>query len=568
MNALRDTRRDKRVLRPSGFVLVGAAIAAFGGCSASFGTVRSSNTIDVSVKTGDRGKADARLPLSLTTPAHFTVTIVARTPQGNPDPNFNGYVRISVKPGQVLPVTTLGGNGRNVLLKNGQADDVGVDVLGAYGDSHIWVDDVGYLPADPTRAIPPQCSDGLDNNGNGVIDFPSDPGCAFANDDSEDLGSYVAGTSETLFFSSPRIEDVRGFKGGGSSTPFSHEQILLDTGYRPKTNNFDFSVVVTRISADGFYAADLEDDRVDRKVPQTLTDGRHGYSSVFAFNFSAPPKLRVCDRLTTYTGTASDFFGFTELGFPTWSVEEYDPAKRDCLVPEPFEFDIAGLSSTPIKLRYESALVRIAAGPHKVLDVGARTPTDRDGDGVPDAVDACPDVPGRSASVPEKNGCPPDFTLHVGKHFGLNFPKDPAYAPADDATNCDLNRNGKIDHTAGNPEATCSDACTADPECTEYSNFATRSEFRLVLTDVTNPAVPVVGGIQANASTASRIDPLALRGQDLKSFSGTFRYFSGGSQFTIEARCQDDIVVDLNQQPMLSKDACVVVRTLAEQTAN
>jgi outer membrane protein OmpA-like peptidoglycan-associated protein len=33
---------------------------------------------------------------------------------------------------------------------------------------------------------------------------------------------------------------------------------------------------------------------------------------------------------------------------------------------------------------------------------------DRDGDGVPDSVDACPDVKGESSSDPKMNGCPPD----------------------------------------------------------------------------------------------------------------------------------------------------------------
>ena len=35
-------------------------------------------------------------------------------------------------------------------------------------------------------------------------------------------------------------------------------------------------------------------------------------------------------------------------------------------------------------------------------------PPDRDGDGIPDAEDACPDVPGVRSADPKKNGCPPD----------------------------------------------------------------------------------------------------------------------------------------------------------------
>lgn len=34
-------------------------------------------------------------------------------------------------------------------------------------------------------------------------------------------------------------------------------------------------------------------------------------------------------------------------------------------------------------------------------------PTDRDGDGIADGVDACPDTPGEKSEDPEKNGCPP-----------------------------------------------------------------------------------------------------------------------------------------------------------------
>jgi outer membrane protein OmpA-like peptidoglycan-associated protein len=35
-------------------------------------------------------------------------------------------------------------------------------------------------------------------------------------------------------------------------------------------------------------------------------------------------------------------------------------------------------------------------------------PPDRDGDKIPDSVDACPDVPGVASEDPTKNGCPPD----------------------------------------------------------------------------------------------------------------------------------------------------------------
>ena len=70
--------------------------------------------------------------------------------------------------------------------------------LAAYGNTRIWAEDLGYVPADPAGSPPPQCSNGKDDNGNGLIDFPADPGCAFANDDTEDGGTYAAGVSQAI----------------------------------------------------------------------------------------------------------------------------------------------------------------------------------------------------------------------------------------------------------------------------------------------------------------------------------------------------------------------------------
>jgi len=73
--------------------------------------------------------------------------------------------------------------------------------------------------------------------------------------------------------------------------------------------------------------------------------------------------------------------------------------------------------------------------------------------------------------------------------------------------------------------------------------------------------------MQANASTVAVFNASDMRGKQLKSFSGTLRYFSGGSQFTIEARCPDDVIVDLNKEPFPSDQACVT-RTISENPGN
>jgi hypothetical protein len=341
--------------------------------------------------------------------------------------------------------------------------------------------------------------------------------------------------SQTLYFAYPRIRDVRGVSQGGSATSFPHEQVQIDTGYREDENTFDFSVVVTRIAADGFYVTDLNSKDFDQ-----------GFHSLFAYNFSAPARLGVCDRLTALSGTASDFFGFTELGFPTWGVEPWDqdawdnkrPGARPCMVPEPFVFSVKRASDTNTKLQQIAALVRAWTG----------------------------DAPAPEETVEPKTHA---HSLSVASHFGSGFPKAPKYEPTNDASNCDLNGDGSIDFST-DPEKSCADACAKDVQCSEWSAYASRGDFRLVLHD-NDTRVPTGTArdaqMQANATTVSAFSAADMRGKPIKSFTGTLRYFSGGSQFTIEARCPDDVVVDL-AKPALPSDQACLARTTTENPGN
>jgi hypothetical protein len=495
--------------------VVGSALAQ--GCSSSFGTPRSQAHLLVTIEAGNRGTPDNRNPLSFDAPNLFTVKVAAQRPDGTIDTSFNGFVRFSAKPGTVLPVSGANTDGRNVKLVAGVADQVSVPLVGAYGDTRIWVQDDGFVPGDPT--MKPQCADGVDNNGNGLIDFPADPGCAFANDDSEDLGTYVAGISEPLYFVSPRIADVRGVLQGGAATSFPHEQVEIDTGYRGG-QTYEFDTIITRVSSDGFYATDLSDPR--------------GYNSIFAFNFSAPPRMRICDRLKTFGGTSSDFFGFTEVNYPTWTLEEWDPTQRECMVPDPIVLSIDALDTsvgTQALLKVESSLVRV-----ETAHVGQSI------------------VDLKVASKFGRGDAP--YVTNADKTLTFNFTPD--------ASNCDLNRDGKVDFNT-EPEKSCGNQCSADPECSEYSSFQARSEFRLVLLDTTGGG-HLARNIAANGSTSPQFDALSLKGKTIRSFTGTLRYFSGGNQFTIEARCDEDIVADPAQSPASNK-ACVHERTTVDLNA-
>jgi hypothetical protein len=458
------------------------------------------------------GTRDAPLPLAVDTPIPFRATVRALDVNGNIDPTFNRYVRISTKPGAIDPLQGPDTDGRNVLVKGGESVSIEVKITNAYGITYIVADDLGYTPKDPLSNPPPACSDGIDNDGDGTVDFPADPGCAFANDDSEEGGTYSEGVSTPIYFKLPRIADIRGLTcdptlgcSGNGQTPYPREAIQVDTGFRDD-GTYAFNTVVTRISADGFYVTDLGDTR-------GTPPGTAGFNSVFAFNFSAPPRMRTCDRIKTYGGTANEFFGFTQMNYPTWTLEEWDPARRPCLVPEPERLTPSLIGSPPELLKRSANLVRVETAPDTSQKIMV-TPKFGPGD------------------VPKTPG-------------GL-------YAPTKDASNCDFDKNGKITFVAGNPENDCNAACAADPECTEWSNFISRSTFRITVTDSNGKSAAV----QADASSAAEFDPVALKGVPIRSFAGTLGFFSGGAQFTIEVRCKDDIILDLKESTFPADKVC------------
>jgi hypothetical protein len=499
-------------------------------------------------------------PVKIEGPETFRIVVRALKIDGTQDDAFNSFVRISAKPGSVEPLAGPPGSveGRNVRVTGGVSQPVDVRLVNAYGTTYLLADDLGYEPGDPFGAEPPACADGRDNDGDGRIDFPADEGCAFANDTNEGGGSYAQGASPPIYFSLPRIAQVRGVTcpGGACSgtglTPYPKEQISIDTGYRERPEAapiYGWDVVVTRIASDGFYAQDLNNDRMGSANP---FGGFTGFAGIFAFTFNAPPRMRVCDRLKTFSGTANEFFGFTQVSYPTWTLEEWDPALRTCLVPEP---DIL----SPSDARDEASLL-----PKSGKLVRVRTLEPNMGQVV------------RPTEV--------YITPKIGPGDALRTAA--GFVTGPDNTNCDFNKDARIDFSPGNPadcnnlsivpmpafcEGVCANVCDQDPECSEFSNFRARSTFRLNLKDANG----VSTAIQADASAFAGFSALANKGKLLRAFTGTLHYFSGGSQFTIEARCKDDVTLELDQQPLAADTrtdlkqpppplACVFPRTFLD----
>jgi hypothetical protein len=411
-------------------------------------------------------------------------TIEARTPSGEPDPSFDGVVRLSTQPGAISRVMGEGAVGRNIRMVAGKALGV-VELTAVYGSSRLWVEDLGYVPAKPEKK--PVCSNGTDDDGDVLIDFPADPGCAYADDDSEEGGTYATGVSQPVNYALPKISDVQ---GNGPATPYPYESIEINAQAPQR-------LVVTRVASDGFYVTDVSDD-----------EQKNGYNHMFAFNFSTPPGMRVCDRVSYLSGTVNEFFGFTELSFPSFSLDYPVEGKEPCEVPTPNLINAAKLASSVEMEKIESSLVRIEG-------------------------------------------------YHVAANFGPKPVVNNVFAP--DSSNCDLNGDGQVDFTLKS-EGSCSDACSKNPECSEWTSFSARGNYKV--------SKGPNDMIQIQTGAVSGFDPVANKGLPLDSVTGTLRNFSGGSlNWTIETRCPDDLAcgrVGCVPQALPSDKACVRLRTEAD----
>lgn len=477
-------------------ILAAAAVSACTQDSPPLVPTDRASSVRVVVAEGDRGAPDARLPFTVDA-REVAMTIEVLGPDGNRLSSFDGYLELRIEPGDILSVTGAAGSiGPFVHVTGGYADDVRIRVAKAFSDARIWAEDAGYVPADPATAA---CSNGLDDDGDGLTDLPLDTGCRFENDDSEQPGSHAIGVSEVLFFANPSLADVQGRTG---VSPLAGRRAVVDTG----------EMIVTRITTDGFYVSEIEHDS------EGLPNGRAvPWGSAFIFNFNTPPFLRACDQILRVSGSIVEFFGFTEVNQPSWrrerwcqppTPEEPNPPPctgingrtlepRTCPIPEPFILDGTILGTENME-QYESALVRL----ENVTIAGRLSP---------------------------------------------EFP------PL--GSNCDLNRDGDVDTASTTPEGACLDACDADPDCSEWNTFVGFGQFVVrtggkVMNVVTQDSVP-------------DFDVLARRGQTLGALTGTVRNFSPlGTErgYILEPRCQNDITEE-GETPLPASAACVTPRT-------
>ena len=399
---------------------------------------------------------------------------------------FSKWVHIYARPGRLKvlepkdaynPPKVLD-SGAYVYVKDGNIDNVKVEISNAFGNTRIWVEDNGYLP--PTAAgSTAECADGKDNNGNDMIDL-KDPGCLMANDHSEDGGTGASGVSDILYFVSPRLSDVQGHS---QSTPFTHEEVDVTRGF----------MVVTRITNSGFYVTDIEDTT--------------GYNNMYVYSYHMPADLRVCDVVTDLRGTVSEFYGFTELNFPSWSSIPWDEKRAPCYVGKP---KLPVLQPSDIQNR--DKMESLEAGVVRLVDV----------------------------------------------------------TTGDTPKLCDLNGDGKVNYCSSDPsdpECQCSTTCTHDPYCTDSLNYKKYAQWAAVIHDTKGGNPTKVWVISQQA--VPQFDPFKNGGRrHISSITGTLKEFQYLKPYPwiIEVRCPDDIVIDGN--PKEVNKSCINPRTGAIDAPN
>jgi hypothetical protein len=440
------------------------------------------------VNGGDPPAREAPLPANIGTTTELWEVEVSAIDASGDLVDFDGLLRVTVQPGAVIGVQREDGEsiGRNLRLENGVARAV-VEVTAVYGDARLWVEDLGYTPAEPGTT--PKCANGKNDDASDdvLVDFPNDPGCAFADDDTEEGGSFAAAVSDGVHYELPSVRDIQ---GAGSRTPFPFESIEVNA-------SGEHELIVTRISKDGFYVTDLADQS-------------SGYNHLYAFNFSTPRGMRVCDRVTYLAGTVSEFFGFTGLNFPSYDVVPlFKGEEGKCKVPPAAVLDAATIDDPNAMERFEAGLVRVE-GYHVAANLG-----------------------------PE---------LATNNVFGEN------------KSNCDFNGDGRVDF-GNDSEASCGDACSRDPECSEWTAYLSRGNYKVAKSSGGAASVIIV-----QTDGAPEFNPLAHRGQTLTAVTGTLKNFSGGSlNWTIEARCPDDVACAFpgcSETVKGPTEACIDLRTI------
>lgn len=206
--------------------------------------------------------------------------------------SFDGALAVKATPGVLLSPEA------GVVEPRGGVWTGTVEVARPYGEVRLWFADEG-TPAEP--------------------------------------GSFATGVSPALHIDRPTITDLQ--TSDSTTESYFERQYVPLKGWDGTPTQRD--LVVTTVSNDGFYVTD-----------RTSPPG--SYNSLFVFSFSRPDGIRVGDRIAELSGIVSEFLGYTELTFPTWTV-----ASSGNVVDEPAVLDPTMVCDDEAMERWEASVVRL-----------------------------------------------------------------------------------------------------------------------------------------------------------------------------------------------------------------
>lgn len=297
--------------------LLFAAAVALLGCTEQLDPIEGTTSLRIELVTPtDPGSFETRLP---DTARDVTLSVTALDANGETDTGFSGPVDFYVHYlGGLTPELDAFSPLASVEVTNGVAPNVNVTLPSVFGPTFLWGENA--RGSDPT---------------------------------------YATGTSPTLWYRDPYLEDVSRPDDEGSldaleRSPLENKQInVTSTQYGANGR-----MVVTGTYAQGYTLSDVQCADANGTPPCVASD----YDHIFVFSFSRPEdeegrSLKVGQVITRLTGSIGEFNGLTEVNFPQSFVNstDADPAT----VPDPVVIQ-AGWLNTRIEMeRNESGLVAI-----------------------------------------------------------------------------------------------------------------------------------------------------------------------------------------------------------------
>ncbi|MCK9460378.1 MAG: hypothetical protein M0R80_12135 [Proteobacteria bacterium] len=276
-----------------GLLILFAVAAAAIGCEKRIASVDDGPlSFEVRIVDGGIGSEEEPLPFSHA-PFALTVDVDAIGRDGAPDTAFAGTLHLKIEPRGKLAED----QAEWLEMTGGVARGVPVRLYDVHNVANVWVEHTGT-------------------------------------DDSP--GNYATGLSQEIRAVNPTIRNVQ------EVTPDPVLQTWLTSALAGEFVIVDLegrTVVVTGVTNDGCYVTDT-------------TEPGLSYASIYVYNFSRP-EVEVGDRLGSLSGTNDEFFGFTELSFPSWKAD------GTAEVPAPVVIDAANVDDSDTLEMYESALVEV-----------------------------------------------------------------------------------------------------------------------------------------------------------------------------------------------------------------